>query len=798
MEEKTLLMITKIDITKFGLFNDFEWDKTFGKDTNSFFKKVNVIYGRNYSGKTTLARVLRCIEKGELNKNYIDGNFVVSLSDGTNISPSTLLISSTKIQLRVYNSDFIKDNLGWLQNEDGSIVPFTILGERNVEIDKKIKEIEEKIGKVEETKGLQFEYKESENSYFANQKKINQKKADLELKLKVKANDKIKVNSNFFIATTLKKTYQINDIKEEITKITANPEKYFLSENQKEDKIKLLKEQPLDDIKELPASKPVFSNYFATTKELLSKKIKPSKAIAELIEDSLLQEWVREGIDRHKNKRTTCGFCGNSLPKDIWENIDAHFSKESEDLRKNIKEQIQILQKVKQNINEFLKISRENFYSGLQKTFDKDLAEWIKLRNKYATNIDELIFGLNERLKNIFNQQTLIEITDISDDILHLLQEFNKLIKESNKKTTSLAKDQERARNDLRLAEIVDFIKIIDYKKKTDEIKSLEKEVAELEKTKNLKQSEIDRLSEQRRELEAKAQDESRGAELVNEHLSKFFGHDELKLVAEGEKTNMKFKITREKADAKNLNEGECSLISFCYFIAKMQDELNAETNNKKLIIYIDDPISSLDSNHIFFMFSLIDSIIAKPNKYDQLFISTHNLEFLKFLKQLTVPDNKNNIGHFLIERRKKKTDKRVFLVPMPHHLKKYVTEFNYLFSEIYKIYKETKGDRKTILENTYNQFYNLPNNIRKFLECYLFYKYPNTSNPLENLDKLFDGHIPSLVNRIVNEYSHLTYIDRGWKPIDVEEMEECAGIIIEKIKERDKDQFEALVASIS
>src|SRR5690606_39389208 len=54
-------------------------------------------------------------------------------------------------------------------------------------------------------------------------------------------------------------------------------------------------------------------------------------------------------------------------------------------------------------------------------------------------------------------------------------------------------------------------------------------------------------------------------------------------------------------------------------------------------------PISSLDSNHIFFMFSLIESLIAKPVKkadgsntyrYKQLFISTHNLDFLKYLKR--------------------------------------------------------------------------------------------------------------------------------------------------------------------
>ena len=58
-------------------------------------------------------------------------------------------------------------------------------------------------------------------------------------------------------------------------------------------------------------------------------------------------------------------------------------------------------------------------------------------------------------------------------------------------------------------------------------------------------------------------------------------------------------------------------------------------TNGKKPIIWIDDPISSLDSNHIFFMYSLISEKIALNKNFEQLFISTHNLDFLKYLKRL-------------------------------------------------------------------------------------------------------------------------------------------------------------------
>ena len=57
--------------------------------------------------------------------------------------------------------------------------------------------------------------------------------------------------------------------------------------------------------------------------------------------------------------------------------------------------------------------------------------------------------------------------------------------------------------------------------------------------------------------------------------------------------------------------------------------------------------------------------------------------------------------------------------------------------------------------------------------------------------------NIPSLINRVINEHSHLTYIDRGWKPIDIHEAEECVKTIIDKIREKDSEQFEALVQSV-
>ena len=126
----------------------------------------------------------------------------------------------------------------------------------------------------------------------------------------------------------------------------------------------------------------------------------------------------------------------------------------------------------------------------------------------------------------------------------------------------------------------------------------------------------------------------------------------------------------------------------------------DVEIKGNQPIIWIDDPISSLDANHIFFVYSLINAEIVTPEKYEdggenkerdrfkQLFISTHNLDFLNYLKRLPGALNKNKSQYLIVSQ----TDQFNDITLMPRYLKDsvtylkdYVTEFNYLFHQIYK-----------------------------------------------------------------------------------------------------------------
>lgn len=770
-------MIKKIDIETFGLYENYKWDTEIGK--NETFRRVNIIYGRNYSGKTTLSRILKSVEDRQINPKYSNGKFQISFDNNHIVNESNLESELQDYKIRVYNSDFVKVNLSWLHNDDGTINPFTILGAKNVELDKKIKEIEQKLGSIESENGLLYNYSIVEKEFIEAKKAYEKSVDDLDDKLRDKAKD-IKNNTALYSLPT----YQINTIKNDIPKAIKQGQ---LTAEQIINNQKLLKEDQKPEILRLKEAKPGFESFYIQTQELLQKKIKPSQPITDLVNDSLLQEWVRQGIDKHKDKRETCGFCGNPINKELWEKLDAHFSKESEELRREIKSKIDNLEQAKHNLDSFINLTKEQFYSNLHSDFDAVLKKWSATTKTYSSSIESLTKALNEREKDIFKERELDKIADVSETILETIKEFNELIDLHNKKSETLEIDQKNARQELRLSDIASFISKINYENALDTIQKLES----VHKTKkgdlDKLASQINDFDEEKRTLEAQSKDESKGAELVNQHLTHFFGHNELKLIAEGNAPNILFKIVRNDEYASNLSERECSLISFCYFIAKMEDELKDELNSSKLIIYIDDPISSLDSNHIFFMFSLIESVIAKPKKYCQLFISTHNLDFLKYLKQLTFPKYKE-----VAEAKKEKQDKKHFLVERngktktslklaPKYLREYITEFNYLF---YQIYSCSKSDAETI---EHNYQYNFGNNMRKFLEAYLFYKYPTGKLSFEQRVKKFftdDDVSYNLVSRIINEYSHLgEHFDRGLEPIDVDAMRKISEAVMEKIR---------------
>ena len=315
-------MINQIDIASFGSFQGLDWKKTVrdsGKNVKPF-QRLNILYGRNYSGKTTLSRIFRALEMRKLPLNYVGSSFTVTGDKGA-VTHAGLLAHNYDV--RVYNRDFVTDNLSFLVNQDvgGVIKTFAIVGEQNKEIDDAIAVIETKLGSIEGKAGLRFDLetkrKERERTKSAHATASN----GLDEKLRTHAADKIKKNRQYGSAV-----YNIDHIRRDIAS-TKKPGFAALASEEQAGKLTLLKQEALPDITGTLAITLKLESLTATAEPLLSKAITPTKAIEELLKDSALQLWVKQGMGHHREKRDTCAFCRQDLPHDIWQVLDEHFSK---------------------------------------------------------------------------------------------------------------------------------------------------------------------------------------------------------------------------------------------------------------------------------------------------------------------------------------------------------------------------------------------------------------------------------------------------------------------------------------
>lgn len=801
-------MINHIDIANFGSFQGLDWKKTVrdnGKNVK-LFQRLNILYGRNYSGKTTLSRIFRSLETRKLPLNYVGSSFTVTGDKGEVTHAS---LPTHNYDVRVYNRDFVTDNLSFLVNQEigGVIKTFAIVGEQNKEIDDAIAVIEAKLGSVEGRSGLRFDLEAKRKERDRTKSAQTTASTTLEGKLRSHAAEKIKKNRQYGTAV-----YNIDHIKRDIAS-TKWPGFVALTTEEQASRLNLLNQEALPEITGNLAITLKLESLKATAEPLLSKAITPTKAIEELLKDNALQLWVKQGMGIHRDKRSTCAFCRQDLPHDIWQVLDEHFSKESGDLETALDDAITSVTAEIDTIAGINTFTGAQFYADERIAFEESSNALSQALANYKKDLEALKKSLETRKNNLFQPVSLKASSHDEKEIGKHVDDINALIVTSNGKTATLEKDKNAARDALRLTDVFAFTDAISYDKELDRIATL-KTGAETASTAHTDVEKWIRDAEVEVEtLMAKQKDERKGAERVNSLLNNFFGHDGIKLEArEGtDKATVKFEITRDGKAAYNLSEGECSLIAFCYFMAKLED---AQSKGKDLIIYIDDPISSLDGNHIFFMFSLIESLIAKPTKkpdgsnsygYKQLFISTHNLDFLKYIKRLSIPTKKIPAGegkaksvsdheHFMIERNGASSN----ILLMPSYLKDYITEFHYLFHQIYKCKDQAAA------ADGHESFFGFGNNLRKFLEAFLFFKYPyhdDRSDAFERINKFFgkdDDTAVALVNRLTNEFSHLEAVpDRSFKPIEIPEIAKVANYVLDKIYAADKAQYNALLKSI-
>lgn len=779
-------MITKFkSINNLAVFQNFTWDTSILNKENKVvpFQPINIFYGRNYSGKTTLSRIVRALETGNISDKYENPQFEVSIKDVADSTPNNLTAHGKKI--RVFNEDFVKDNLRFIVNSDESITPFAIIG-GNASIEAEIQTLKNDLGSNEDgsESGFYLELKNASatanTAFQAHQTENNNLNQQLSFKATNNPNG-IKYKSEKFGD----QNYNINKLQNDITTV-LDASFQPLTDDEVTQKLNLLNERANADISAIAKPNLELNTLNTKAKELVTKSISSSNKIEQLLKDAILNRWVKEGRQLHKDKLEQCSFCGNDISQERWNELDSHFDEESEKLEKEIDTLISEIENSIRNVDTQLPINKNAFYSKFHSDLDTLISQRQQAIDNIKSELNRIKSSLQERKDDLLNSKTFVDITDNSKQLEDCWTTFESFRTQANDYSNSLGNEQTEAKKLLRLREISDFVGTIQYTNVTTKIQNFKNTSDTETQKKQVIEQKIQQQIVQIEDKERLMKDEEKGALKVNEYLNNFFGHDFLTLQAiEETDKKIRFEIVRNEKKAHHLSEGECSLIAFCYFMAKLED---VETKGSKPIIWIDDPISSLDSNHIFFVYSLINVEIIAKQEFQQIFISTHNLDFLKYLKRLQSTEQRS---YFLISREKETSTIKL----MPKYLKDYVTEFNFLFHQIYLC-----ANTSTDYETQHGLFYNFGNNTRKFLEAFLFYKYPNALDKDDKLTRFFGGNnqASGMTDRINNEFSHLEGLfERSMTPIDIPEMKKTATFILDKIKEKDNEQYEALLLSI-
>ncbi|WP_292368539.1 AAA family ATPase [Methanoregula sp. UBA64] len=742
-------MITRIKhITNYRIFQDFRW----GSDLDDF-KKYNLIYGWNGSGKTTLSKFFRQIE---LRETYPDCEDFAIITENGPITDEN--IAKSTLSIKVFNQDFIKENIF---TESGEITPIFYLGQEDIAVKKNIDDLKKQLAAISDNIEKTRTNAEKQEKVF---EQFSSERAK-EIKTFLRSSGEHKYN-----------TYNKNDFKNRcnILQKSGCAEKK-LSPVEIEELRSTLSSKPKEEIVPILFDFPEIQELEAKVQKTLTTTV-TAKVIERLNLDSNLNNWVNQGRSILKEKNLDlCPFCNQKLPPDFLTHLEDHFNKEYELAIRQIDSQILELESIKQKINLALP-SKSDFYDEISRDYEKQKQLLLLEISKYSSFVDLLIVDLNNKRKNPYVK--IISRYEIPQLKLNeLANDINLLISGHNTKTQNFT-------NAIRIARVkfedhfvaINLVKYAGFESALDKIT---RENSDLE----LKYGDI---SQQIISLEKKIVEHRTPAEEINAELKSYLGHEDLKFDLNGEG----YCILRNGTLAEALSEGEKTAISFVYFLKTLHDK---DFDFSHSVIVVDDPISSLDSNSLYNAFSFLKN---RTENAQQLFVFTHNYSFFKEVKNwlITNKSRSEKSSMYMIKNYYVDSSRKAKLEPLDNLLKKYTSEYHYLFSLVYAQAHSSTHNLK--------EFYLLPNISRRLLESFFAFRYPSQIGNLGNQftkSKISDEQKTRIL-RYADSNSHSDHIhmDNEGDLSYLEETPQVMQDILDLIKKDDETHFKEMVSLMS
>ncbi len=556
-------------------------------------KHVNFIYGANGTGKTTISRLIH----NPSDASYSDCNVQWE--------------GSTPLKTLTYNKDFRERNFG-----KGTIDGVFTLGEATR---RELDEINEKKIELDDIKKL-----------------IETKKHTVEGLRESSEGNTVQFTEDAWIK--LYKVYE--ELFGDAFKGFKSKERFKnkILEEYRDNDAELLSLEALKPLVEtLLGEKPValsrltipkIDELLRVEKEGIWKKKVIGKAdidISKAINRLNISDWVSQGLEHVEGD--TCPFCQeNTITEELLHQFDEYFD---ESFRVDITE-------VKSNADEYKRVT-ENIVNQLNEILDGQIHKLNKelfsahletLKNIFQANIELIKSKKLEPSRSIQLQPSEIQL----DELIKLLTEANDAINLHNSMVDNFTSELESLKKSIWKFLINEGDGVIKaYIKRFDGLKrgveSLEKEIQEKEAKRNSLRKEIEELVKNVTSIQPTIDE-------INKTLLAF-GYDGFKIEPSDSGTNQ-YKISRKDGEdaEQTLSEGEITFITFLYFMQFTQGSTQEEEVTKDRILVIDDPISSLDSNILFIVSTLIKKVLVdvKSSKgyIRQVILLTHNVYFHK------------------------------------------------------------------------------------------------------------------------------------------------------------------------
>lgn len=723
----------------------------------------NLIYGWNYSGKTTLSRLFAQLESKKPNSDLAGCEF----SFDTDNQPITEKnFEQSDLMVRVFNSDFIRDNLHF---EGNSFSPILLLGKESEEAQKKIDEKSKRIMKSDEAR----------------------KRIESQIKTYTQAVSSAKTEAAKTIRQLLKiDPYTATQLNNDVTAI-ENLDSQLLSENDLAYKVGLALTPDSDKPSQVDriSASPSIMDIYKKAVTILAATPSFSNTIKHLEENLDIERWIETGLHIHSHKGT-CEFCGSEITEIRLAELRSHFSKDLADHKKKVEDLLQRvtsakIQLILPNVAELNTQFRERYSIAAE-----PLSKAIDIYNQAVASLAEDVqLKLGSPRKQLV-PKPLAE--GLAEAIISNVEVINTVIDDNNTLANNFTTAKKESQKRVKYHYVQQF---------SDSQASLGHEGKKIRlRNRDIRlQAFSTVLKDQVAVLQAQISKAQLGREKINERLSSMLGSDaiQISVINDSISKQERFKLVRKSGEiAKNLSDGERTAIAFSYFLTKLQ-ELK-QSDFIKTVVYIDDPISSLDANHIFQVTAAIRAVFFKQDNDNapwtttckQIFISTHNFEFFNLLREIKPVSEKHGARLYIIKRISEKSST---FCDMPASLARYQSEYHFLFDLVYRFHEAPDKMDHAILML-------LPNAIRRFIELYTYSRLPGAMNQTvdQRAEILFGAERSKRILKIFHYFSHANTIDRlaGNNEL-IFNTENAVRDLMDAITQTDKQHMDALISSI-